>query len=104
MSSPLDEKKDDPDRQTRKSVEDNIEGEVEGIRVNASGHVDELQRHFGIWSLCGLALTIDNAWVAMGGSLYIAVCKSPRHRFVESKLLNIEQTMAGLQAFSTNSL
>jgi choline transport protein len=51
----------------------NIEGTVDGITVNASGHRDELQRHFSIWSLCGLALTIDNAWVALGGSLYIAV-------------------------------
>jgi choline transport protein len=42
--------------------EKNIEGTVDGITVNASGHRDELQRHFSIWSLCGLALTIDNAW------------------------------------------
>lgn len=55
--------------------EKNIEGTVDGIVVNASGHKDELQRHFSIWSLIGLALTIDNAWVALGGSLSIAICK-----------------------------
>jgi choline transport protein len=55
-------------------VSKNIEGTLDGVTVNASGHQDEFQRHFSIWSLCGLALTIDNAWVALGGSLYLAVC------------------------------
>lgn len=53
---------------------DVVEGTLDGVVVNASGHQDEFQRHFSIWSLCGLALTIDNAWVALGGSLYLAVC------------------------------
>jgi hypothetical protein len=57
------------------TAEKNIEGTVDGVVVNASGHQDELHRHFSIWSLIGLALTIDNAWVALGGSLSIAVCK-----------------------------
>jgi hypothetical protein len=55
----------------------NIEGTLDGVVVNASGHQDEFKRHFSIWSLCGLALTIDNAWVALGGSLYLAVCTLP---------------------------
>ncbi|KAK4998864.1 hypothetical protein LTR66_001997 [Elasticomyces elasticus] len=41
--------------------------------INASGHQDQLQRHYGLLSICGLALTIDNAWVALGGSLSIAI-------------------------------
>lgn len=45
----------------------------EGTIVNASGHRDQLQRQYGLWSICGLALTIDNAWVAFGGSLSVAV-------------------------------
>ena len=45
----------------------------EGEIVNASGHRDQLQRHYGIWSICGLALTIDNAWVALGGSIYVSI-------------------------------
>jgi hypothetical protein len=53
-----------------------VEGTLDGVVVNASGHQDEFKRHFSIWSLCGLALTIDNAWVALGGSLYLAVCTS----------------------------
>jgi hypothetical protein len=56
-------------------VEKNVEGVVDGIEVNASGHNDELQRQYSIWQLVGLALTIDNAWVALGGGLYLSVCK-----------------------------
>ena len=45
----------------------------EGNIVNASGHRDQLQRQYGLLSICGLALTIDNAWIAFGGSLSVAV-------------------------------
>jgi hypothetical protein len=34
---------------------------LDGHDVNASGHEDQLNRHFGFWSLCGLALAVDNA-------------------------------------------
>ena len=45
----------------------------EGAIVNASGHPDQLQRQYGLLSICGLALCIDNAWIAFGGSLSVAV-------------------------------
>lgn len=41
--------------------------------VNASGHRDQLKRHYGLLSICGLALTIDNAWVALGGSIAVSI-------------------------------
>jgi choline transport protein len=44
--------------------------------VNASGHPDQLDRQYGILSICGMALTVDNAWVAIGTSLNVAICKS----------------------------
>jgi choline transport protein len=43
--------------------------------INASGHRDQLKRQYGILSICGLALTVDNAWVAMGTSLTVAICE-----------------------------
>jgi hypothetical protein len=43
--------------------------------VNASGHRDQLNRQYGILSICGMALTVDNAWVAVGTSLNVAICK-----------------------------
>ena len=67
---------------SKRSVQDeyerrvsNVVGALEGQEVNASGHEDELERQYGLWSLCGLALTIDNAWVAFGGSIIVASCE-----------------------------
>ena len=48
-----------------------------GEIVNASGHPDQLKRHYGLLSICGLALTIDNAWVALGGSIAVSISLSP---------------------------
>jgi choline transport protein len=50
-----------------------IVGVVGGEEVNASGHRDQLARQYSIWSICGLALTIDNAWIALGGSITVAI-------------------------------
>ena len=44
-----------------------------GEIVNASGHRDLLNRQYGLLSICGLALTVDNAWVALGTSLTVAI-------------------------------
>ena len=44
-----------------------------GEGVNASGHRDQLRRQYGLLSICGLALTIDNAWVALGGSIAVSI-------------------------------
>ena len=49
---------------------------VDGETVNASGHRDQLKRHYGMLSICGLALSVDNAWVAFGTSLTLSICKS----------------------------
>jgi hypothetical protein len=56
--------------------EDNVDtlGIVTEI-VNASGHRDQLDRQYGILSICGMALTVDNAWVAIGTSLNVAICE-----------------------------
>ncbi|KAI5370179.1 putative amino acid/polyamine transporter I [Septoria linicola] len=41
--------------------------------VNASGHHDQLKRVYSLLAICGLALTIDNAWIAFAGSLQISL-------------------------------
>ena len=45
----------------------------DGVEVNAAGYEDQLQRQYGLLAICGLGLTIDNAWVAFAGSLSIAI-------------------------------
>lgn len=37
--------------------------------INASGHVQELDRSFGVWSICAMSVSLDNAWVAGAGTL-----------------------------------
>jgi hypothetical protein len=45
----------------------------DGMPLNASGHRDQLKRQYGLLGLCGLALNIDNAWIALGGSVTISI-------------------------------
>lgn len=40
---------------------------------NASGHRDQLKRQYGLISIIGLALAIDNAWVALAGSITVSI-------------------------------
>ena len=51
-----------------------------GVNLNASGHKDQLTRQYGLLALCGLALNIDNAWIALGGSVTIAIGKYSKLR------------------------
>lgn len=37
--------------------------------INASGHKQELERNFSLLSLCAIAITSGNTWVAIGGSV-----------------------------------
>lgn len=42
-------------------------GEIENI--NASGHVQELDRNFNLWSIAGMAVTTGNTWIALAGTI-----------------------------------
>ena len=46
---------------------------LDGTVVNASGHPDQLNRHFGLLAICGMALTVDSAWVVLGLSLSLSI-------------------------------
>jgi choline transport protein len=37
--------------------------------VNASGHRQELERNFSLLSICAIAVTTGNTWIAQGGSV-----------------------------------
>lgn len=49
----------------------------DGTIVNASGWTDQLERQYGLLGLCGIALTVDNAWVALGSSISVSIGMSP---------------------------
>lgn len=39
------------------------------LAVNASGHVQELDRNFNLLTLCGIGLVVGNVWPALGGTI-----------------------------------
>lgn len=45
----------------------------DGNVVNASGYKDQLKRQYGLVGLAGVALTVDNAWIALGSSLSVSI-------------------------------
>lgn len=53
----------DEKRRSSKDVEEDVAITLSGEIVNASGHRDQLSRQYGLLSICGLALTVDNAWI-----------------------------------------
>ncbi|KAK3943711.1 amino acid transporter [Diplogelasinospora grovesii] len=44
-----------------------------GLVVNASGYRDQLKRQYGLLGLSGIALTVDNAWIALGSSISVSI-------------------------------
>lgn len=46
---------------------------VHEVQINASGHADQLPRQYGLLAICATALTIDNAWVVLGGSFVVSI-------------------------------
>lgn len=49
----------------------------DGTVVNASGYKDQLKRQYGLLGLAGIALTVDNAWIALGSSLSVSIGMRP---------------------------
>ncbi|USW54174.1 Putative amino acid/polyamine transporter I [Septoria linicola] len=62
----------DPEKRVAESKIDFNSLHAEDL-VNASGHVQELDRTWGIWSIASQAIISDNAWGAGAGSLVLAL-------------------------------
>ncbi len=73
-----------------------------GEIVNASGHRDQLKRQYGLLSICGLALTIDNAWVALGGSIAVSISPYKVVSARATRLMHVMQAMADRLVSSMN--
>jgi amino acid transporter len=41
--------------------------------INASGHVQELDRNFSLLAAAGVGLVVGNVWPAVGGSILVAI-------------------------------
>ena len=44
-----------------------------GELVNASGHIQEVDRNFNLLSLAGVGIVVGNVWPALGGSILVAI-------------------------------
>lgn len=73
-----------------------------GVAVNASGWRDQLHRQYGLLGLCGIALTVDNAWVALGSAISVSIRKKgttdPNVKAGNGGELILHQSMAVLLA------
>lgn len=47
----------------------------QGVHVNAAGYKDQLKRQYGLFGIVGIALTVDNAWAALGSSISVSIRK-----------------------------
>jgi hypothetical protein len=54
----------------------------EGIQINAAGYRDQLKRQYNLLALAGVALTVDNAWAALGSSISVSIGEFSRIRSV----------------------
>ncbi|KAI3399798.1 hypothetical protein diail_5595 [Diaporthe ilicicola] len=55
------------------SGDETIAAIQDGTVINASGYKDQLRRQYGLVGLAGIALTVDNAWVALGSSISVSI-------------------------------
>lgn len=83
-----------------KDTRDGTEAEL----VNSSGHVQEMDRSFGLFSICAMGLMTDNAWGAGGGSLVISWVLHTPLAIYSSILTPLDSTMeAGLASYMASS-
>lgn len=55
------------------SEDETVAAMQDGAVVNASGYKDQLERQYGLLGLAGIALTVDNAWIALGSSISVSI-------------------------------
>lgn len=51
------------------SVVSSSEAHTLDAPLNVSGHKQELERNFGLLSVCSLGITSGNTWIALGGTV-----------------------------------
>lgn len=56
-----------------RSEDETVAAVEDGTVINASGYKDQLKRQYGLLGLAGIALTVDNAWIALGSSISVSI-------------------------------
>ncbi|KAK4202514.1 putative amino acid transporter [Triangularia verruculosa] len=55
------------------SEDETVAAVENGVVVNHSGYRDQLKRQYSLLGLAGIAVTVDNAWVALGSSISVSI-------------------------------
>lgn len=71
---------DEKDAESVPGVNDAVVVGETDVRINASGHKDQLARQYGLVGLTGIAVTVNNAWVVLGSSISVSICKYATHQ------------------------
>ncbi|KAL9585911.1 MAG: hypothetical protein Q9212_001228 [Teloschistes hypoglaucus] len=61
------------EKKTLSAILQTMKLSVPEVGINVSGHMQELQRNFGLLSLCGLGITSGNVWSTLGGAITVAI-------------------------------
>ena len=64
------------DEKTSVESKDGSKSEIEvthGELMNASGHVQEVDRNYGLLSLSAYGIVNGNAWAVLGGTILVAI-------------------------------
>lgn len=51
----------------------NEEHTTQLMEINETGHVQELERNFSLFSICSVGIVTGNTWAALGGSIVVAI-------------------------------
>jgi hypothetical protein len=43
------------------------------MEVNETGHIQELECNFSLFSICSVGIVTGNTWAALGGSIVVAI-------------------------------
>ena len=68
----MDTKSKYPSMTEKKDLETAV-GTIKELPINPSGHHQQLDRNFNLLSICSLAITAGNTWIAVGGSIGVAI-------------------------------
>jgi ATP-dependent Lon protease len=84
-----------PESGTFENSEKNGSSDV--VTTNISGHIQEMDRQFGLWSICATGIVTGNTWTAIGGAIVSIQTNTTRGQL---KLLtrenrSLQSTMAG---------
>jgi hypothetical protein len=73
MNLPTKEKSSHPSSDSEKGTMTDKDNEPRLREINETGHIQELDRNFSLFSICSVGIVTGNTWAALGGSIVVAI-------------------------------